>query len=283
MSKRVTWVKCSLTSSSQQGTFLIDISTDICRKTFPQSDAHVVDTILDKVVQDMTGEEGTGVWSNMEAVRLHIAAPTLSTAHYLRIASAFRGQREKVHKTFSVPVQKLSILDDQKPAFIEKLRIAVYTACLASFIQGVNVIDAANKENKWNIDYAAVWQIWRAGCIIQADYISDNILGPVFKNAEKLPDLNMLTESDKALNDLANGYPKLKEVLAGAMKADLIVPALSATAEWIKIVSGTNLPTGFYEAQLDYFGKHMYDSKGDDVPGPTEGKHHFEWKPASKK
>ena len=35
------------------------------------------------------------------------------------------------------------------------------------------------------------------------------------------------------------------------------------------------------EAQLDYFGKHMYDRIGDcDAGDPIMGKHHFEWKPA---
>jgi len=33
-----------------------------------------------------------------------------------------------------------------------------------------------------------------------------------------------------------------------------------------------DLPTSFYEAELDYFGKHMYDEKKDRAPGPTEGK-----------
>lgn len=35
----------------------------------------------------------------------------------------------------------------------------------------------------------------------------------------------------------------------------------------------SDLPTSFYEAELDYFGKHMYDEKGDRAPGPTEGMH----------
>ena len=45
--------------------------------------------------------------------------------------------------------------------------------------------------------------------------------------------------------------------------------------------TSTDLPTNFYEAQLDYFGSHMYDKRGEDEAGtPGEGKYHFEWKPA---
>ena len=45
-----------------------------------------------------------------------------------------------------------------------------------------------------------------------------------------------------------------------------------------------HLPTAFYKADLDYFGGHMFDNKGDEdekANGPMEGKHYFEWKPAT--
>lgn len=61
-----------------------------------------------------------------------------------------------------------------------------------------------------------------------------------------------------------------------------VIPSLSATLEYLKYEGNVDLPTSFYEAELDYFGKHMYDSKKDDVdPGmPETGKRHFEWKSA---
>lgn len=261
-----------------KNTFLIDISARICRTIDPKTHKHVLDSVLDKVVQDLTGEEGTGVWSNIEAVRLHIAAPTLTTAHYFRLGSAYEGQRKTVNKLLDggFPPQKLDVSD--KDSFVEKLRIAVATACLASYVQGMNVIEAANQENKWSINYDAVWQIWRGGCIIQDDYISDEILKPVLTD-KKRDTINFLQE-ERVAQDFKKGYPALKEVLAKATAGDFVVPSLSATLEYLKYQSNIDLPTSFYEAQLDYFGNHMYDEKGEDAPGPTEGKHHFEWKPA---
>ncbi|KAI2475261.1 6-phosphogluconate dehydrogenase decarboxylating [Pyrenophora tritici-repentis] len=126
----------------------------------------------------------------------------------------------------------------------------------------MNVIAKADQEHKWEIDYSQVWQIWRAGCIIQADYISDEILAP----------------------DVKNCFPALRRVVAKAVETDQVVPAISATLEYFKVASGTDLPTSFYEAELDYFGSHMFDKKGDkdsNVKKPMEGKHHFEWKPAT--
>lgn len=193
--------------------------------------------MLDKVVQDLTGEEGTGVWSNIEAVRLHIVAPTLTTAHYFRLGSAYEGQRKSVKKLLDggFPPQKLDVKD--KDAFVEKLRIAVATACLASYVQGLNVIEAADKENKWSINYPSVWQIWRGGCIIQADYISDEILKPVLTDTKR-ESINLLYE-ERVAKDFKKGYPALKEVLAHACAADFVVPSLSATLEYLKYQSNT--------------------------------------------
>ena len=57
-------------------------------------------------------------------------------------------------------------------------------------------------------------------------------------------------------------------------------PTISATLEFLKFSTNTILPTHFYEAQLDYFGKHMFGFKSEPAGVPETGKHHFEWKPA---
>jgi 6-phosphogluconate dehydrogenase len=231
----------------------------------------------------VTGEEGTGVWSNTEAIEHHVPAFTLNVSHALRLASAFRGDREKANKAAEggFPAGKLDIQD--KKAFIEDLRKATYAACLASYIQGMNVIARADEAHKWGIDYSQVWQIWRAGCIIQADYISDEILAPILKSNPTSEDMN-LNFSSRVAKDVKNCFPALRRVVAKVVETDQVAPAISTTLEYFKVASGTDLPTSFYEAELDYFGSHMFDRKGDadeNVKKPMEGKHHFEWKPAT--
>jgi 6-phosphogluconate dehydrogenase len=280
-------------SGELKGTFLISIGADLSHKREPGSDnanptsrqQHplVISEVLDKVVQDITGEEGTGIWSNTEAIDLHIPAFTLNIAHAFRLASAYRGDREQANKTFQggFPPQELKVSD--KAAFVEDLRKATYAACLASYIQGINVIAAADKLHEWDINYAQVWQIWRAGCIIQADYISDEILAPVFKAPSADASRMRLEHDARTARDVCNVFPSLRRVVAKAVETDQVAPALSATLEYFKVITGTDLPTSFYEAELDYFGSHMFDKKGEEdkeVKKPMEGKHHFEWKPA---
>ncbi|KAF2822353.1 6-phosphogluconate dehydrogenase C-terminal domain-like protein [Ophiobolus disseminans] len=282
-------------SGELKGTFLISIGADLSHKREPGKDSNadgksssqgnhplVISEVLDKVVQDITGEEGTGIWSNTEAIELHVPAFTLNIAHAFRLASAFRGDREKANTALDggFPPSELNIQD--KAAFIEDLRKATYLSCLASFIQGINIIARADQAHGWGIDYAQVWQIWRAGCIIQADYISDEILAPVLKSN---PSSNLnLNFSPRVAKDLHNCFPALRRVVAKSVETDQVTPAISATLEYFKVISATDLPTAFYEAELDYFGSHMFDMKSDkdqQVKEPMEGKHHFEWKPAT--
>lgn len=77
-----------------KNTFSIDIGADVCRKKNDEG-VKVLPEVEHKVVHDYTGEEGTGVWSNEEAVDKHVPAPTLSTAHFLRKASGDLEQRLK--------------------------------------------------------------------------------------------------------------------------------------------------------------------------------------------
>ncbi|KAL9093010.1 MAG: hypothetical protein Q9165_004148 [Trypethelium subeluteriae] len=250
----------------------------------PESnDEYVLNTVMDKVVQDVCGEEGTGVWSNEEAVEQHIPAPTLTTSHFLRLASADRGQRAQAKQTFGGdwPVQKLDIQD--RAQFLEDLRVAVYVSCLAAFVQGLNIIESADRNNKWCINYAEVLQIWRAGCIIQADGIEE-LIRPIMEGYQDVQknggSINLLFHQHVA-KELKSGMQPLKKVVLKAIEGDHVIPALGATLDYLKYSTSLDLPTQMTEAQLDYFGKHMYDKKGDsDTADPIMGKYHFEWKPA---
>ena len=219
------------------------------------------------------------MWSSEEAIRLHVPAPTLSDAHNIRIASAFRKDRKQVKETFGghFPIDKWERSAEEKKAFLEDLRKAVYASFLTAFVQGINIIDQADQENRWSIDFAEVIQIWRNGCIIRADYIAD-LLEDIFQEPG-VQDRDLL-HHEKIAIELKSNFSALKRVVAMGVETSAIIPSMSATLEYLKYSVNTILPTQFYEAQLDYFGKHMFDLKSEPAGEPVTGKHHFEWKPA---
>lgn len=262
-----------------RNTFLIRIGGDICSTKDKKTGEKVLDSVEDKVVQDVVGEEGTGIWSNLEETAEHIPAPTLTDAHYLRIASSDLAQRRKIKANFDFEHSPQK-LDVDKKEFLESLRLATYAACLASYIEGLIVINRADKEKKFNIDYNNVLQIWHAGCIIQSDYICRDIMEPIYKDWAKKDVINPLYEPTIA-QEFKKSFQALKKVVLTASSGDHVVPTLSATLEYLKIQTSTDLPTAFQEAELDYFGNHRFDKKGDDPSGkPAMGKYTYEWKSA---
>jgi 6-phosphogluconate dehydrogenase len=136
----------------------------------------------------------------------------------------------------------------------------------------LQIIARANKDQDWGINMADCIKIWRggklkdsawsaftnaAGCIIQSDALSD-LLEPVYAAESDL--INLLLEP-KVAQELASTYSALKEVVKACIDIDAIVPALSATLEYVKAVAAAELPTNFEEAELDAFGAHSYDTK----------------------
>ena len=149
-------------SGSLKDTFLIKFGSEICqRKKTPKGDGHgegvgqsghVLDDVLDKVVQDDDDTEGTGVWHVMEAAMRHVSNPTNAEGHFFRVASGDRAQRLKVADKLQIPPPQEKVSVHDKDVFIEDLRQAVYASFLAAYCQGLELIARASKDEGWNVD-----------------------------------------------------------------------------------------------------------------------------------
>lgn len=270
--------------------YLVQIGADVCKTRKPphgdqkgegvsKDGGYVLDDVLDKVVQDDDNTEGTPMWSLVESALRHVSSPTLAAGHYLRIASGNRVERLKVAQKLSMPGPKPLVGVKDREIVIENLRRAVYCAFLASFCQGLELISRASKDEGWNIDLGKCIQIWRAGCIIQSEYIAD-MLQPELTEDKQLSNIKFV---DQVARELQQSYHALKEIVVEGTKSDLYLPAISSTLEYLKYVGRTMLPTEFMEAEMDYFGAHSYNKPGvrGEDPGPVaKGPHHYEWEPA---
>ncbi len=265
----------------QYDNFLVSIGIDICR-TKDETGAYVLANVRDKVVQDVDETEGTGTWTCEEGVHKHVPIPTIAAAHLFRLASADAARRIAINKSFNGGTKPSHIKletphEKSLPAFIEDLRMATYASFLMAFAQGLHLIKTASKEYDWNLDFTNIIQLWRGGCIIQSDYISDLLEKVYHRNDHDDDDLL----SNKEIGDeLGKAWPSLKNVVLKSIEADAYIPSLSASLEYYKYSGSTDLPTQFMEAELDYFGGHMYDLKSAEPGKPVTGSHHFEWKPA---
>jgi len=219
-------------------------------------------------VQDADESEGTGIWTQDEAVNNHIPSPTLTVAHFFRLASANRAQCDSVHHLMgTIDKQSISLEGMNYQDFLKDLRMAVYTGFLAAYVQGLVLLDKANKVHYWGIPFAKAIQTWRAGCIIQSDYIAD-FLQPLLEDA---PGSGNVLLMQPVIDELKRGLPPLKMVVLKAVEANANVPALSATLEWIKYIGREELPLQFMEAELDLFGTHSFDLKSESAEGIKKG------------
>jgi len=260
-----------------RGNFLVSIGIDICSARDPNDGSFILDQILDKVVQDYDNSEGTGVWTCEEGVRLHVPISVIAAAHFFRIDSADAARRDTISRTVGGCLQPKKIDVEDETSFIMDLQQATYGSFIASFVQGLHLISKADEENGWNLDFCDILQLWRAGAIIQSDEIID-LLETAYRSNDHEND-NLLANHE-LIEALLGTMPSLRNVVLRAIGTDAYVPALGASLEYIKYSGATGLPTTFQEAELDYFGEHMYDLKREAHGKPVTGQHHFEWKPA---
>lgn len=189
----------------------------------------------------------------------------------MRIASSEVEQRTAVKSSIdaSAPTS-LQISEDQKADVLRHLGHAVYLATLMCFVQGLDVMERENKKENWGINIPRVLEIWKAGCIIKSDAISE-ILQASYAEG---PHVHLLCKPQIA-EEVKKYRSSLKKIVLEGIEADAHIPCLSATMEYLKYIGGTDLPTSFTEAQLDSFGAHGYDLKTEPVRHLMKGKCRF--------
>jgi len=78
---------------------------------------------------------------------------------------------------------------DQKTVFLEDLRKAVYAAIFACFVQGLDLLARVNEREGWGVNLQYVARIWRAGCIVNPDYVTDLFEHHYVQNPGRHPSL----------------------------------------------------------------------------------------------
>lgn len=226
-------------------TFLIYSAVDINR-TKDEKGRYILGRVQDKVVQDVDNTEGTGTWSCEEAVRLHVPAANIVSAHLFRCTSAELSQRAadaEASGRWPPSAMKVSPRDD----FIEDLRKAACFCLLLCFTQGLQVIREMDEQREWHIDYQGLLHVWSAGSIIQAGGIMD-LLHKVYNESSSK---NNLLSNSELENQLTSLLPSMKRCILRALEADMVIPAMSQSLEYYKYSTSVDLPTELLEKKLN--------------------------------
>lgn len=246
-------------SEGELSSYLIDITAEILtRKDDLGSDKPIVDLILDEA-----GNKGTGKWSSQSALELGVPQSVITESVYARYISAMKDERVAASKVLPQPVGNVKI---DKAATIEMIRKALYFSKLMSYAQGFEQMRVASEHYDWNLQYGDLAKIWRAGCIIRAQFLQ-NIMDAYDKDAELK---NLLF--DDYFKDIARNYQEAVRDLVGlAVKAGVPVPGFSAAISYYDSYRSAVLPANLTQAQRDYFGAHTYNRTD------REGTFHYTW------
>jgi 6-phosphogluconate dehydrogenase len=255
---------------SELRSFLIDITTKVINFPDPSgSGKAMVDVIQDKV-----GMKGTGTWTIQAALNLQIAAPTMAAAVDAREMSGLQSERVAAEKV--LPGPKVGKFTGDVKAFVNDVRAALYCSKICSYAQGMAMLAAANQPKKpdgtGGYDYGMhldeLARIWRAGCIIRADFLDD--ITKAFKSDPKLANLLLATKFRDAVVSKQESWRK---VVGIGVSYGIATPAFSASLAYYDAYRRARLPGNLIQAQRDFFGGHMY-MRTDKTPA---GPYHMEW------
>ncbi len=226
--------------------FLIEITSLIFEKA-DEDGAPLIDKIL-----DTAGQKGTGKWTAISALDLGTPVTLIGEAVFARALSALKEERVAASKKLSGPEQPGKVQD--KKAFIEDVRRALYCSKMISYAQGYMLLREAAKEQGWHLNMGGIALMWRGGCIIRSRFLSK------IKDAyDKNPQLSNLLLDDffsKVLHDYQAAWRK---AIISAIEFGVPTPAFSTALAFFDGYRTARLPANLLQAQRDFFGAHTYE------------------------
>ena len=239
--------------------YLIEITKEVLKRKDDQgTDGYIVDKILDKA-----GNKGTGKWTSQSSLDLGVPLPLITESVFARFISTYKDERVKASSILSGPEVKFS---GDKAEIVEKIRQALYFSKIMSYAQGFAQLRQASKEYDWDLPYGTIDQIWRAGCIIRAEFLQ-NITDAFDKDANLE---NLLL--DEYFIDITKRYQAaVRDVVSLAVQAGIPVPTFTSAISYYDSYRSANLPANLIQAQRDYFGAHTYERTD------MDGIFHYDW------
>ncbi len=238
--------------------YLTEITADIFKYKDENGD-YLVDKIL-----DAAGNKGTGKWTSQSALDLGEPLSLITESVFARYISAIKDQRVAASKVLKGPSKEEFRGDKQ--ALIEKVRKALYMGKIISYAQGFAQLKAASEHYNWQLNYGEIAKIFRAGCIIRAQFLQK--ITDAYSENNNIDNLLLAPYFSKTVEAYQQS---LRDVICLAVSQGIAVPTLSAAIAYYDSYRSAVLPANLIQAQRDYFGAHTYKRID------KEGVFHTDW------
>jgi len=228
--------------------YLIEITAEVLRQVDAATGQPLVDVIVDQA-----GAKGTGAWTVQTALNLGVPVSGIAEATFARSLSSHPEQRAVSRELPGPDAGAIGFAADDADAFIEDVRLALYASKIVAYSQGFDEIRAGALEYGWSIDLGAVSKIWRAGCIIRAQFL--NRIADAYA-AE--PDLAVLLTAPYFVDALGRAQEAWRRIAATAAATGIPAPAFSSSLAYYDGLRAERLPAALIQGQRDFFGAHTY-------------------------
>jgi 6-phosphogluconate dehydrogenase len=235
--------------------YLIEITAEILREK--EDETPLVELIL-----DAAGQKGTGKWTVISSMEYAEPTTLVGEAVYARIVSSDPARRKRASQLFPGVTGSLDGITTND------IEAALYASKIVSYAQGFRLMMTASAEHEWDLDPGVIASIWRAGCIIRADFLED--ITAAYVADSTLPDMADAAFFVAALNDAQEAWRK---VVAGSAQAGIPAPAYSSALSYFDGMRSARLPANLIQAQRDYFGAHTFER----VDRPRGEFSHHDW------
>jgi 6-phosphogluconate dehydrogenase len=245
-------------NQEELNSFLVSITAKILARRDDRTGKPLIDMILDKAKQ-----KGTGMWTSWDAMDLQVGTPTIDVAVVMRDMSGCKEERRAAAQFLTGPSQTFK---GDRERFLDQVKNALYAGMIATYAQGMALLQKASSVYDYGLDLEAVARIWRGGCIIRAALLED--IRTAYQARSDLPNLLMDPRLGK---EFLRREADLREVVKVAVTLGLPAPSLMATLGYFDAYRSAVLPANLIQAQRDFFGAHTYERL--DAPGTF----HTQW------
>lgn len=225
--------------------YLIEITAEVLRQVDAETGTPLVDVIV-----DAAGAKGTGAWTVQTALDLGIPVSGIAEAVFARSLSSKPAQRAGASV---LPGPDESVEVEDEAAFIEDVRQALYASKIIAYSQGFDAIVAGAEQYGWDIKKGDVAKIWRAGCIIRAQFL--NRIADAY--AED-PSLVALVLAPYFRDAVTGAQAAWRRVVVHSVEAGIPTPAFASSLAYYDGLRADRLPAALIQGQRDFFGAHTY-------------------------
>lgn len=237
--------------------YLIGITADI----FMEADENTSGQLVDKIV-DSAGQKGTGRWTSIESLKQGVDVSMITSACNARVMSNLLKARETAAGLIASPQSEAKV----SGTFVEDVRRSLYAAKIVAYAQGFSLLRSASESYGWNLNFGKIAAIFRAGCIIQAEFLNE-----ITRAYEKQQELQNLMFDAFFLERINENQSSLRAVICAGVAKGIPISAFANALMYIDAYRSPQIGANLIQAQRDYFGSHTYERIDE------AGAFHHEW------